>query len=491
MGEATTDFSQYSHGDLKNMVDAMNSGAVMRAADPWRRAYDTLKDIRSALRTYSGQATTDWDGQASDAFAASMAKLADSVNNGAEYANNAAVTLEIVADSIDEAKAAMPDEPSAWDSATDWVGDRVSSMFGADDADTRESEAQSRKQQAVAVLQTLASRYRASVGVLKVPTGGADDKEREWPPPPDLSGAGAIGGVIVGAGLGGIAGASGGGSSSGDSRRSHATAVPSSVGTAAGGTPALTDPAVHGGTATTVTHAPASPVTGAATGIDGSTVGITGGVRTTGVAPGALPGGGAPGASHGIGGGLPVAGGGLTGGVRTAGGLTAGAGRGSAPIEGEAGRTAGGAGGRSRFGAGAGRGGGGGPLDAAALGQGTGRAAGGYGTGGGAGGGLGAGARSTAGRAGGLSRRSGGVVGESMEGGRGGAFTEGGTGIGSRSRVGRSGGSAGGSAGGAGGLGGARGGKREKERRGERPDYLVEDEETWIDGARPNPDVVE
>ncbi|WP_055589967.1 WXG100 family type VII secretion target [Peterkaempfera griseoplana] len=475
MGDATTDFSQYSHAQLKAMVDSLNSGAVMKAADPWRRAYDTLKGIRSALQSYSGQATADWEGQASDAFQTRMTKLANSVNNTAEYANNAAVTLEIVSDSIAEAKAAMPDEPSAWESGTDWVGDRVSGLLGSDDADTRQSEAAARKQQAVAVMRTLAERYRNGAEVLKPPPAGdISDKDDEYPPPPDgPTGAGAISGLIIGAGLGGIAGASGGTTASDAVSRSQSTTGQAvSAGPAVVHHPAVTDAAIHGGSAAVLTPPPPSPGTGPGTGIDGA--GIAGGTRVSSTGP--AVGGGAV-SAHGIGGGTPTAGGGLGGGMRTTGGvgLTPGAARGTVAggAGGQAGRTAG----RARTAAGGGAGG------ESVTGESLGRT----GTGGlGARGGSQVSTESAAGGSPGLSRRSGGTVGESALGGRRGAFTEGGTGIGSRSRGGVPGGS-----GQAFGAPGTRGRKRDKERAGDRPDYLVEDEETWADGARTNPDVVE
>ncbi|AXI77741.1 PPE domain-containing protein [Peterkaempfera bronchialis] len=468
MDEATTDFGQYSHGELKRMVDSLNSGDIMKAADPWRRTYDTLKGIRTALQSYSGQATTDWEGQASDAFYTRMTKLANSVNNTAEYANDTAVTLEIVADSIDEAKAAMPDEPSAWDRTTDWVDDKVSGLFGADDADTRQSEADSRKQRAVAIMQTLARRYQASAAILNPPAAGSwGEKDEEWPPPaPDPTGAGAISGAIVGAGLGGISAAAGGSSGSGNARRSRSTATAGSPGAATDSSRIVTDAAIHGGTAVAATSVPASPGAGAGTGLDGSVGGIAGGTRvpTTG---GVLPGGGSP-ASHGIGGGIPATGGGPVGGAYPAAGSAPGVGRGRAG-SGDVGRSGEGAG-RSRSAMG------GSVIGEGSMRQGGEHAAGGVGTGGG----LGAGARESARRGSGSARRSGGIIGESTRSGSSGVFTEGGTGIGSRSRLGQP-------------FGGAssRGRKKDEERRGERPDYLVEDEETWVDGERPNPGVVE
>lgn len=475
MGEATTDFSQYSHAELKAMVDSLNSGDVMKAADPWRRAYDTLKGIGSALQSYSGQATTDWEGQASDAFSARMTKLANSVNNAAEYANNTAVTLEIVSDSIDEAKAAMPDEPSLWESGTDWVGDRISGLLGSHDADTLESEAAARKQQAVTVMQTLASRYLNSADVLKPPPRdlGKDHDEGDYPPPPDgPTGAAAIGGAIIGAGLGGVLGASGGSRDATSSPSSRSASVQAGVAVTGQGTAMVTDSAIHGGTATAAQAGTGTAAAGSGTGLDGTSRGITGGTRAPVTPTSSLTAGGGS-TVRGIGGGLPVPGPGPAGGARPGPGLAPSAGRGSAP-QGGAGRSASG-----RSGAGG--------LEETSGGRGAVRPSGGYGPGA-LGEESGPGGRGAGGRGTGLAGRSGGAVGESPSGGRGGAFTEGGTGIGSRGRLGRTGDAA---VGPTGAVGGARGRRRDKERRGDRPDYLVEDEETWADGAPPSPGVVE
>ncbi|MFD0572135.1 WXG100 family type VII secretion target [Kitasatospora gansuensis] len=122
-----TNFNGYSHGDLRRMVNSMDSGGIMSAADPWRRATDTLKQIRTSLTTASGDATASWEGSTSEAFHTKMTKLAASINNAAAYANDAAVTLELMSAAIDEAKRTMPEEPSFWSKAADAVGDTVAS----------------------------------------------------------------------------------------------------------------------------------------------------------------------------------------------------------------------------------------------------------------------------------------------------------------------------------------------------------------------------
>ncbi|MEW1909733.1 hypothetical protein AB0442_14915 [Kitasatospora sp. NPDC085895] len=453
-----TNFNGYSHGDMRGMVQSMDSGGVMAASDPWRKAADTLKQIRTALNTASADATSSWEGATSDAFYTKMTRLANAVNNAAAYANDAAQTMQMMSEAIDTAKRDMPEEPSFWDKAGDAISDTAKSTVGVDDEDTRTAVTDEKKAQAVAVMETLAAKYRVATANLKPPPRGQEDIEDL--PAPDSSAAGAISGLLVGGGLGltgGSSSGSGTGSGSSTTRRSSSTASPQSPKTS---TARITDSGISGGTANP-TPKPKTPTpVGPGTGIDGATV-TNRPPTTSGPAtgPGHTGPGGGGGGQHGGGGVFDTS-------------LGGGGGRGGT----------GGTGGT-----GLGRGGSGGT--GGSLGRG-GNAFGSGGMGGGNGLGSGAGGRSAGGGAGGsLSRRGGGVVGEPGKGGAGrGSFTEGGSGLG-RNRPGQ--GAAG--AGGQGhGMPGSQAGKKKDKKDGKRrPDYLVEDEETWASGERANPDVVE
>ncbi|WP_431678807.1 WXG100 family type VII secretion target [Kitasatospora sp. KL5] len=449
-----TNFNGYSHGDMRSMVQSMDSGGVMAAGDPWRKAADTLKQIRTALNTASADATSSWEGATSDAFYSKMTRLANAVNNAAAYANDAAITMQMMSEAIDTAKQDMPEEPGFWDKAGDAISDTAKSTVGVDDEDTRTAVSDEKKAQAVAVMETLAAKYRTATTYLKPPPR-VPREEIEDLPAPDSSAAGAISGMLVGGGLG-LAGGSGSGTGSGTStaRRSTSTTSPQSPKTS----PArITDNGISGGTANP-TPKPKTPTpVGPGTGIDGVHVGNrppgTGG--TGPVQPGL---GGSGGQHTGGGGGVVDA------------GLGSGGNRGGS----------GGQGGSTLGRSGTGGTGGGG------LGRGTNA----FGAGGMGGGGLGSGSagKTAGGGAGGsLARRGGGVVGEAGAGGAGrGAFTEGGSGLG-RGRAGQ--GAPG--AGGHGMPGSQAGGKKDKKNDKRRPDYLVEDEETWASGERTNPNVVE
>ncbi|MEV4614006.1 hypothetical protein AB0K43_15635 [Kitasatospora sp. NPDC049258] len=470
-----TNFHGYSHGDMRSMVQSMDSGGVMAASDPWRKATETLKQIHGALNVASADATSSWEGSTSDAFYSKMTKLANAVNNAAAYANDAAAAMQMMSEAIDTAKRDMPEEPSWWDKAGDAISDTAKSTVGADDEDTRTAISDEKKAQAVGVMETLAAKYRATTNYLKPPRKTDIGDEIEDLQPPDSGGAAALGALIMGGGMG-FAGA---GQSKGGVAPTPRSSGPAIGGSTTSPKPAKagpTDPGIKGGIANSPAK-PASPgPSGPGTGIDGVHVG------TTAPKGNVLPQGGGSGGSGvnsgghagGIAGGVDVRGGGAAGGAGGRGGSSTGGQRGQLGGSGAgsgAGRSIGGAGGSARGGANA---------------FGAGGMEGGHakGAGAGAGGGAGADRRTSSG----LVRKGGGLVGEAGKNGSGRqAFTEGGSGLG-RSR-GQGGPGADGAANGM--PGGSRGGKKDKKQAKDRPDYLVEDEETWASGERVNPDVVE
>ncbi|MET9612686.1 WXG100 family type VII secretion target [Kitasatospora indigofera] len=479
-----TDFNNYSHGSLRSMVQAMNSGEVMSASDPWRRAAETLKAIHTSLQSTSGEAALDWEGSSSDAFYSKMTKLANNINNTASYAQDAAETLKHMAQAIDQAKKTMPEEPGLWDQFTDGFGDTVSATFGGDDEDTKTAVTDEKKAQAVAVMQTLAMKYRAATPVLKPPKGGAGRNEEDVPPPGEPTGA-AIGGLIAGASLGTVGSGSGGSGGSGSyasqSRTgSSTTSTPKAPKTTA--PPAPVDPAIKGGAVQPAPKPPTPANVGPGTGIDGAVLAPSAAGSGAGSSNPGGTGAGTTGAGHtgsgGLSGGVPQGGlGGLGTGNKTQGGGT-GSLSGGQNKAGAAGKEFG----RGGTGAGAARGGSA------------------FGAGGMNEGGFGGGGRGAAGGRGGASAasRAGGIAGQATGTGAGPgrkAFTEGGSGLGARSRLQAEHGT--GPQGGKGAQGqgmppsDAQRRKKDRGKGGKRPDYLVEDEETWVSGQHSNPNVVE
>ncbi|WP_380279280.1 PPE domain-containing protein [Kitasatospora purpeofusca] len=506
-----TDFRGYSHAELRRMVQALNPGEVMAAADPWRRAADTLKAIRATLTRASTEAATSWEGSTSDAFHARMLQLATTINTTASYANDAAITLKAVSEAIAKAKADMPEEPSGWEQLKDGVGDTVSSLFGADDEDSRTDLANQKKAEAATVLQTLAMHYRTAAPMLKPPPppgpvkGGINEDFKESPTADgDASGYAAVGGFLSGVGVGNV----GTGAAPVSRPREGAVADPRVGGGRSnpqGTSPAFSktpsapsDPGVKGGVA--MPQPKAAPVSfGAGTVVDGGAAG------PATVTPGGQPPSGGSGTSilgsPGSGGSQSLPNnpaaqpaapqGGNAGGTPHPGGIPQSFGptgrQESGPGAGWNGQTGpeavrggrGGAPGRT----GAGRSG-------AIFGaEGIPGVSGGGSVGGGSVRGRGAG-EGAAGRVGGT------VVGVGDQSGRSGggrqSFTEGGSGLGARGRIRPETGT---------GsplaqapmipLGGADRGRKDDEKRKDRPDYLVEDEETWVSDDPVNPNVVE
>lgn len=204
MSADVTDFNGYSHSALRKMVEALNSGDVMAASDPWRRASDTLKKIRTALDTASGDATYSWQGNTSDAFYSKMTKLATSVNNAAAYANDAANTLQMMSEAIDQAKHDMPEEPGFWSQVGNAISDTAQNAVGIQDDSTQIPIKDQKKSEAVAVMQTLANKYRTATPVLKPPPLSNIDETEV--PPPDPTPSAALSAFVMGAGLGAIGG---------------------------------------------------------------------------------------------------------------------------------------------------------------------------------------------------------------------------------------------------------------------------------------------
>ncbi len=501
-----TDFRQYSHAELRAMVQALNPGEVMAAADPWRRAADTLKAIRSTLTRASTEAATAWEGSTSDAFHTRMLHLATTINTAASYANDAAITLKAVSEAIAKAKRDMPEEPSGWAQFKDGVGDTFSSLFGADDEDARTDLANQKKAEAATVLQTLAMHYRTAAPMLKPPPPPGPPPKlkqdvQDVPDPSGSDGPATVGAMMAGASFGSPT--AGGGvdravaSGPGVAGRS---VDPSSKRPASGERPhavAPTDSGIKGGTPQAAPKPPAvtnvgpgvsSKDTGAvplqanrpATAFLGPGVGIDGGTLPLTAPPNVPTGSPTPGPGS------------------STSSLPTGAPQGAAPPNGFTKPVV------------PGRGSKGGLVfegDGAAAQSGSatsrqGRGGSAFGASGGPAGGLPpAVPGSPSRRAGtGASQRGSGVVGEGERAFGGGsgkrAFTEGGTGLGSRGRARAEGSHAGGiqQVPGMGPVPFAadtRGRRKERGKDGKRPEYLVEDEETWVPAKPANPNVVE
>ncbi|WBP88644.1 WXG100 family type VII secretion target [Kitasatospora cathayae] len=474
-----TDFTKYSHADLRKMAQALDPGAVMAAGDPWRKAATTLKEIRKTLTTVSTEAAGTWEGTTSDSFHTSMLTLAASINEAAAYANDAANTLHNMSEAMATAKRDMPEEPGNWDKFKDTVGD----VFSTEDDHIQLTDR--KKAEAAAVMQTLAMHYRIATPALKAPTLNLKPAKRGDPDKTsqdDSSGAAAAVAAMVSGTSFGSGGTSVRSAVASAPQRSRASApsVVSSPPSRSASTP--TDPGIKGGRA----QAPSKPSTAASS---SSGAGISG-------TPVSRPSGSVP---------SPVTSGTQTSGLSTTSvtGLVTGpiTGGGGQPTVSPVGPTVQTAPVGPGFGQGkTGFGDKGFPSSSTPL-EGSGPRGGRAASVGGGGEiypGVGAGGRGTPGakQVGGSLAKPGGAVRETAPPGGGArgkqAFTEGGSGLGARGRLGAEPGARSSGIMSPGiPMSEAQRRKKDHGKDGERPDYLVEDEETWASDKSANPNVVE
>ncbi|MGW3120318.1 hypothetical protein ACWDBW_24775 [Streptomyces sp. NPDC001107] len=451
-----TQFMEYSVNGLRNMIMHSDPGTISTVGDHWKSVHQVLSggdgdgktgavDTKSVPGSIAGdleKAVKDvlehWEGQAAEAFQRRAGELAVQLRNGAAHANFTAHQLFAISADLDHAKSEMEGihEPSMAESASDRMNDDgrndaqamkdlaagVSAKVVAKANEKNLSLGMERKLHAVGVMETLASNYKVYTNNLKPGGGIVDDPRQVAPPRTDVTMPPPIPMPSPSASGPGASGARNKPWSAGPTNSIKPTpSVPR-------------DPGITGGS-----QLPTVPT--ARTNVDSISPGLAGPAPSTGV--------GGPGVG---GGGLGSLG---TGGTQSPGILAAG----------EGGLAVGGAG-RGGIGVTGGRGGlaGGG----AAAGRGAGGRAGMGGMGGGGAGAAGRGGASAGGR-GALARARGGVVGAAK-----------GVGKGAGGGAGLHGSRGGTQAGAAGGTGG-KGRRSEKENsQGDRPDYLVEDEETWI-----------
>ncbi|WP_328422748.1 hypothetical protein [Streptomyces sp. NBC_00443] len=448
-----TPFMSMSIPELRSMILDADPGRIYEVSQHWKSVHNILSggdgdgknagvDSVSAKDSVAGMMQSavenvleHWEGDAAEAFRKKANEIMQNVRNGAAWANHYGEAMHAVQNDLRNSITKMREveEPSGWDRAWDKLTDdernddqlladinKGVSTDAARQANADSLSAGKEKQlEGVAIMEQLAVNYKTHLQRLPP----VDDPEPFPAPNPSAPMPTPI-----------------------------AMPAPSTTGPGTGSGPAKPWSA---GQTTSIKPAPAMPrdqgITGgtqlptAGTKVDSISPGLTGSGPSTGVG-GSSVGGGNFGTSGGQGSGIVAPGGasGLAGGAAARGGIGA----------------AGGRGGLAGGGAAAGRGAGG-------------RA----GMGGMGGAGAGAAGRSGAGAGGrgALAKSRGGVVGAAK------GVTGKGAGGGAGLHGSRGGTQRGAMAGGAGGMGGRSGRRGEDENsRGDRPDYLVEDEETWI-----------
>ncbi|MFJ7078888.1 hypothetical protein [Streptomyces sp. NPDC098781] len=450
-----TPFMKLSIPELRAMILDADPGRIYEVSQHWKSIHNILSggdgdgksgtvDSVSAKDSVAGmfQSAVEnvlehWEGDAAEAFRKKANEIMQNVRNGAAWANHYGEAMHGVQNDLRNSMSKMREveEPGFWDKAWDkmWDDERSDQQLlddinkGVSTDAARQANADSlsagkeAQLQGVAIMEQLAVNYKAYAG------GGmrdGDPTDPFQPPNPQTPMPTPISMPSAGSSSPSMGGT---------------TAKPWSAGPTSNIKPTPTVPRAPG-----ITGGSQLPSVG--TKVDGISPGLTGTGPSAGVGgPGV--GGGNFGTSGAQGSGIVAPGGasGLAGGAAARGGIGA----------------AGGRGGLAGGGAAAGRGAGGRAGMGGMGGAGAGAAAGR--------GGAGAGGR------GALAKSRGGVVGAAK------GVTGKGAGGGAGLHGSRGGTQRGAMAGGAGGMGGRNGRRSEDENtRGDRPDYLVEDEETWI-----------
>ncbi|MEX1654296.1 hypothetical protein ABZ960_14080 [Streptomyces pseudovenezuelae] len=446
----TTPFGlNFDMDQMKDMVRDADPGTVKRVATAWEALSKDLVGpggIKESLDAAVEHVLAHWEGQSADLFRARAQVIGQKITDSSKYATNTSVSLRGAAAALDDIKPQVMamEKPGKVSSALDYIGnmgDRDDSgannalKSGAGSQEALDgnagslSEGREAQLRMAVKMEALGAAYNSRAAELGQwnPKGRVDDHE-DYPGDP---GGVAPAPVVVPA----------------ESATRSPKAVTSStaragqVGNVAQAKPVSPPSGITGGT-----HKPSVTQPQVGTAIDGVAGGRTGAPSTGGIGT--------------VGGG--TAGGGVGGGAGFVGGAVGGA-----------------------VGAGAARGG---MVGRAAAGAGAGGMAGRAGAGGVGGAGA---AKGAAGRVGGTAR--GGVVGGTPKSGTGaGRGTAGGSGLHSSRGAAGKGASAvrkGGIAGAPGSRTGRR--KEDEQREGERPDYLVEDEETWTPETNAAPRVIE
>ncbi|MEU6846154.1 hypothetical protein ABZ930_30190 [Streptomyces sp. NPDC046716] len=454
----SSDFKNHSMNEMQDMLRNANPGDVRSAARGWESVHNQLVDAAAAYEHAVSEVLQHWEGGSADQFQARSKVVAKKIHDTSTFATYVSQSMDNAATKLEEIKPVVMamEKPSDVSSAKDKVGDFLSGGrdedgLAKDIANTNVSaqeivdgrggdmsagrEAQMKMAVQMEALGAVYNTQTKTMGSWKRINGSKDDTE-DYPGDP-----GGVAPVPIVAGE--------------VSRPSASRASGSISGSTGSGS------SIKGAKSPNV-----------------STSGISGGIGSqkpsggSQIGSGNLSFGGGSGAGTGPGAGAGIgAGGGISGGVSGAG---AGAGGiGGAGVGGGVGAGLG-AGAASRGGGAAGRG-------AGVAGRG-GMGAGGAGSG--AGGKAGAGAKGNS-----LARTKGGAIGKSVV--KPGSGQQGGSALRQKPKTATGGTGKNAGRNGLGGHGAQTNGKDKKRRDSARPDYLVEDEETWANDRKVNPKVVE
>ncbi|MEU8703888.1 hypothetical protein [Streptomyces sp. NPDC048565] len=175
-----TPFDSMSHEEMLAWLDAANSGAIQGASDRLVSAAEEIRKIAEEIKVRPQ--TVEWKGEGADAFRTWSADLANATLRLGDYSEGASKWLAQASDSLASAQVAIPRTHSGaqanLDAARAARNDPDASSVAQKAAETLLAEKEANRQEAAAQMRKLAQSYALSASQL-------DALEKPaFPPPP-------------------------------------------------------------------------------------------------------------------------------------------------------------------------------------------------------------------------------------------------------------------------------------------------------------------
>ncbi|MER5552786.1 hypothetical protein ABT001_14065 [Streptomyces sp. NPDC002793] len=175
-----TPFDSMSHEEMLAWLDVANSGAIQGASDRLVSAAKKIREIAEELR--GRPQTVEWKGEGADAFRTWSADLVNSTLRLGDYSEGAAKWLARASDSLASAQVSIPRTHAGaqanLDAALEARNDPDASAVAQKSAETLIAAKEANRQEAAAEMRKLAQSYALSASQM-------DGLERPaFPPPP-------------------------------------------------------------------------------------------------------------------------------------------------------------------------------------------------------------------------------------------------------------------------------------------------------------------
>ncbi|MGW2256983.1 WXG100 family type VII secretion target [Streptomyces sp. NPDC001780] len=174
-GGGSTPFEDMSHEDMLSWLDRADSGAVQGAADTLRAAAGEIREIAEQLKARPER--VEWQGEGYKAFIEWSASLASATFRLAEYSDGASQWLGHASNAIAEAQSAIPRDVAGAKAnlaaALNAPNDPDSGLVISKSSSTLATDAERNRLEAATQMRRLANVYEHSqtqMGKLEVPT---------------------------------------------------------------------------------------------------------------------------------------------------------------------------------------------------------------------------------------------------------------------------------------------------------------------------------